>query len=44
MKKGKYFEKDNIYGVNFDSGMCISMQYVYVKEFRISHPSFILQI
>ena len=32
MKSGKYFEKDNIYGVNFDSGICISIQYIYVKE------------
>ena len=32
MKNGKYFEKDNIYGINFDSRICISMQYIYVKE------------
>ena len=33
MKSGKYFEKDNIYGVNFDSGICISMQFTYLKEY-----------
>ena len=32
MKRAEYFEKDNIYGVNFDSGIWISMQYIYVKE------------
>ena len=32
MKSGKYFEKDNISEVNFDSGICISMQYIYSKE------------
>ena len=32
MKNGKYFEKNIIYGVNFDSEICISMQYIYVKE------------
>ena len=32
MKSGKYFEKDCIYGVNFNSGICISMQYIYVKN------------
>ena len=32
MKSSKYFEKCNIYGVNFDSGIFISMQYIYVKE------------
>ena len=26
------FFKDNIYGVNFDSGICISMEYIPVKE------------
>ena len=29
MKSSKYFEKYNIYGVNFDSGICSSMQYIY---------------
>ena len=33
MKSDKYFKKDNIYGVNFDSGSCISMQYIYLKEY-----------
>ena len=33
MKSGEYFEKDNIYGVNFDSGICISMEYIHVKEY-----------
>ena len=32
MKSGEYFENDNIYGVNFDSGICISMEYIHVKE------------
>ena len=32
MKSSKYFEKYNIYGVNFDSGIGIFMQYIYVKE------------
>ena len=32
MKSGEYFEKDNIYGVNFDSRICISMEYIHVKE------------
>ena len=44
MKSGKYFEKNNIYGVNFDSGICISMQYIYLKECTTPQPSFILQI
>ena len=32
MKSSKKFFKYNIYGVNFDSEICISMHYVYVKE------------
>ena len=45
MKSGKYFEKKkNIYGVNFDSGICISMKYIYLKECVTPQPSFILQI
>ena len=44
MKSGEYFEKDDIYGVNYDSGICISMQYIYVKECLTSQPCFILQI
>ena len=44
MKSGKYFEKDNIYRVNFDSGICISMQYIYLKECTTPQPSFILKI
>ena len=43
MKRDEYFEKDNIYGVNFVSGICISMQYIYVKECMTPPPSFILQ-
>ena len=27
MKRGEYFEKANIYGVNLDSGICISIEY-----------------
>ena len=33
MKSGEYFEKANICDVNFDSGICISMQYIHVKEY-----------
>ena len=44
MKSGEYFEKDNIYGVNFYSGICISMEYINVKEYMTPQPSFILQI
>ena len=43
MKSGEYFEKADIYGVNFDSGLCISMEYIHVKE-CIPQPSFIPQI
>ena len=32
MKSGEYFEKDNNYGVNFDFGICISMEYIQVKN------------
>ena len=32
MKGGEYFENDNIYVVNFDSGICIFMEYIHVKE------------
>ena len=28
MKSSEYFEKENIYGVSFDSGICISMEYI----------------
>ena len=44
MKSGQYFEKDNIHGVNFDSGISISMEYIHVKEYMTPKPSFILQI
>ena len=43
MKSGEYFEKDNIYGVNFDSGIFISMEYIHAIEYD-PQPSFILQI
>ena len=43
MKNGEYFENDNIYGVNFDTGICISTEYIHVKEWLLQ-PSFILQI
>ena len=33
MKSGEYFETANIYGVNFDTGICISMEYVHVEEY-----------
>ena len=33
MKCGEYFEKDNMYGVNFDCGICIFKEYIiHVKE------------
>ena len=44
MQSSKYFEKHNIYGVNFDSEICILMQYIYAKECTTQQPSFILQI
>ena len=44
MKSGEYFENDKIYGVNFDSGICISMEYIHVKEYMTPQPYFILQI
>ena len=31
-------------GVNFDSEICISMEYIHVKECMTPQPSFILQI
>ena len=43
MKSGEYFEKANICGVNFDPGICISTEYIHVKEY-MTQPSFILQI
>ena len=42
MKSGEYLEKGNIYGVNFDSGICISMEYIHVKEYIIPNQVFIL--
>ena len=33
VKNGEYFEKGNIYGVNFDTGICISMEYIHVREY-----------
>ena len=44
MKNGEYFEKDSINGVNFESGICVSMEYIHVKEYMMPQPSFILQI
>ena len=45
MKNGEYFEKDNIYEVNFDSGICIFMEYIHVKEYDPPPTSsFILKI
>ena len=43
MKSGEYFDKDSIYGVNFDPGVFISMEYIHVKEYYEPQPSFILQ-
>ena len=42
MQSGNFLKKIKFYGVNFDSGICISMQYIYVKECMNSQPSFIL--
>ena len=44
MKSGEYFENDNVYGANFDAGICISMEYISVKEYITLQPSFILQM
>ena len=43
VKRGEYFRKYNIFEVNFDSGVCISMGCIHKKEYMTSHPSFILQ-
>ena len=45
MKRGEYLRKYNIFEVDFDSGVCISMGCIHKKkEYMTSHPSFILQI
>ena len=44
VKRGEYFRKYNIFEVDFDSGVCISMGCIHKKEYMTSHPSFILQI
>ena len=45
MKSCEYFD-DNINhnGVNFDSGICISIEQIHGKECMTPQPSFILQI
>ena len=43
VKRGGYFRKYNIFEVDFDSGVCISMGCIHKKEYMTSHPSFILQ-
>ena len=43
VKRGEYFRKYNIFKVDFDSGVCISMGCIHKKEYMTSHPSFILQ-
>ena len=43
VKRGEYFRKHNIFEVNFDSGVCISMGCIHKKEYMTSHPSCILQ-
>ena len=44
VKRGEYFRKYNIFEVDFDSKVCISMGCIHKKESMTSHPSFILQI
>ena len=43
VKRGEYFRKYNIFEVDFDSRVCISMGCIHKKEYMTSHPSFILQ-
>ena len=43
MKRGEYFRKYNIFEVDFDSEVCISMGCIHKKEYMTSHPSFILR-
>ena len=43
VKRGEYFRKYNIFEVDFDSGVCISMGCIHKKEYMTSHPSFIPQ-
>ena len=43
VKRGEYFRKYNIFEVDFDSEVCISMGCIHKKECMTSHPSFILQ-
>ena len=43
VKRGEYLRKYNIFEVNFDSGVCISMGCIHKKEYMTSHPSLILQ-
>ena len=43
VKRGEYFRKYNIFEVDFDSKVCISMGCIHKKESMTSHPSFILQ-
>ena len=44
VKRGEYFRKYDIFEVDFDSGICISMGCIHKKEYMTSHPSFLLQI
>ena len=43
VKRGEYFRKYNIFEVDFDSGVCISMGCIHKKRIHDFHPSFILQ-
>ena len=43
VKRGEYFRKYNIFEVDFDSKVCISMGCIHKKESMTSHPSFIHQ-
>ena len=41
MKCGEYLEKDNIlYEVNFDYGICVSMEYIHVKKYITTPTKF----
>ena len=40
VKRGEYFRKYNIFEVDFDSRVCISMGCIHKKEYMTSHPSF----
>ena len=43
VKIGEHIRKYNIFEVNFDSGVCISMGCIHKEKYMTSHSSFILQ-